>query len=332
MFRLGRDLALELARAHAEAPPRFPSIDPAAVAMEDGRPRVTGGGPKGRPAEGLVELGALLHWLATGEKAGRELAPGRSSARRSQHAPAPRGPAHPGLAPRRRDTRPSAAAAATALERALLPEAEGPSPWPLFRGATTRAGAFALDKGSGADAKGAAAPPAGLGSAWQSLVGAVVASPLLTRDLVVVGSADGRLFVLDRETGARVHEAKLASALEASPALHGRAILLGTDDGELLAVDVLRRPHPLSRAPGRDGALVAPARGRPRVRGRGRGQGPGLAPGPGGRDRQGRVEAQARPRVLVPRARGRPRARGQRRRAPARGRRDRRASRPGRCP
>ena len=52
----------------------------------------------------------------------------------------------------------AAAAAAAALERALLPEAEGPSPWPLFRGTPTRAGAFAVGQVPGADAKGVPAP------------------------------------------------------------------------------------------------------------------------------------------------------------------------------
>src|SRR5258708_19661534 len=64
VFALGGDLARELTRAHAASPPRHPSLEPAAVPMVDGRPRLEGGGPEGDPAEALLGLGALLHSLA----------------------------------------------------------------------------------------------------------------------------------------------------------------------------------------------------------------------------------------------------------------------------
>ena len=68
LFALGRALAAELARAQAETPPRYPDIDPARIEMgDDAKPRLgPGGAVKGREADGLLALGALLHQLATG--------------------------------------------------------------------------------------------------------------------------------------------------------------------------------------------------------------------------------------------------------------------------
>jgi hypothetical protein len=40
VLALARDLARELQRAHAETPPRHPPLEPAAIAMEDGKPRL----------------------------------------------------------------------------------------------------------------------------------------------------------------------------------------------------------------------------------------------------------------------------------------------------
>ena len=37
VFTLGRDLARELARLHAESPPRHPEIDPATIGFVDGK-------------------------------------------------------------------------------------------------------------------------------------------------------------------------------------------------------------------------------------------------------------------------------------------------------
>src|SRR5258708_16435188 len=65
VFTLGRDLARELARLHAESPPRHPEIDPATIAFVDGKPVLEGGDVTGEVAEDLLQLGALLQWLAT---------------------------------------------------------------------------------------------------------------------------------------------------------------------------------------------------------------------------------------------------------------------------
>src|SRR5689334_8988139 len=66
VLALGRDLARELARAHAESPPRHPEIEPATIAILDGRPVLEGGDSTGDVAEDLLQLGALLQSLATG--------------------------------------------------------------------------------------------------------------------------------------------------------------------------------------------------------------------------------------------------------------------------
>jgi outer membrane protein assembly factor BamB len=225
VFALGRDLALELARAHAESPPRFPGIEPSRIAMESGRPRLPGGESKGSAVGELLELGALLHSLAAGVTPdvswrldGPPPAEASSLRRRAVLA---------ALASPLCDVYATASAAASALERALHPEPPGSAPWPLFRGTPTRAGTGPTSL----------APPAGLGALWHAPLGAVVSSPLLTPDLVIALSADGRLVFLDRGTGTRIHEAKLASALESSPALLDRNLVLGTDDGEVLAID-----------------------------------------------------------------------------------------------
>src|SRR5260370_7098059 len=65
VLTLGRDLARELARAHAESPPRHPEIEPATIAFVDGKPVLEGGEVGGDVAEDLLQLGALLQGLAT---------------------------------------------------------------------------------------------------------------------------------------------------------------------------------------------------------------------------------------------------------------------------
>src|SRR5215470_14360654 len=64
---IGRDVVRELARAHGETPPRFPDVDPATIAVVDGKPRLEGGAAAGDPREALFRLGAIVHWAATGQ-------------------------------------------------------------------------------------------------------------------------------------------------------------------------------------------------------------------------------------------------------------------------
>jgi outer membrane protein assembly factor BamB len=226
VFTLGRDLARELARLHAESPPRHPEIDPATIGFVDGKPVLGGGETTGDVAEDLLQLGALLQWLATA-------APADVSWRLDGPPPADlssldRRAALAGLLSPRPDARyPSAAAAAEAFEAALNTTADTAVSWPLFRGDAARSGQ-----------RPTPAPLTGLLPAWDLPVGAVIASPILTARLVIAATTDGRLHFLERSTGRRVHEVKVASALESSPALAGFLLHLGTDDGELLGIDV----------------------------------------------------------------------------------------------
>lgn len=224
VFSLGRDLLLELARAHAES--RHPEIDPAAIPFAAGRPLLEGGDAGGDVAEDLLQLGALLHGLLTAVPA--------DVSWRLDGPPPPdlssleRRAALAGLtSPRPEERYPSAAVAAEAFEAALAPSPDAAAPWAVFRGDPARAGS-----------RPAAAPVTGLAPAWELALGPVIASPVLTARLVIVASADGRLHFLDRTSGRRVHALKVASALESSPALAGTVLHLGTDDGDVLGIDV----------------------------------------------------------------------------------------------
>ena len=65
---LAAELARELARAHGETPARHPDLDPAAVVVVDGHPRLDGGAPGSDVAEDLFRLGGVLFFMAKGER------------------------------------------------------------------------------------------------------------------------------------------------------------------------------------------------------------------------------------------------------------------------
>jgi outer membrane protein assembly factor BamB len=228
VLALGRDLARELARAHAESPPRHPELELGAIAMSDGGPRLPGGAASGDTAEDLFQLGALLTALATGTEAsvswrldGPPPAEMSTIGRRAVLGAL--------AAPRRSDRFASAGAAADALDAALTAAPGRPAAWPLFRG----------DPGRTGSRQGASA--ASLQPVWEAAIGPVVASPLVTADAVVAATADGRLLWLDRESGRTLHEMRLAAAIESSPALGDdqRTLHVGTDDGEMVGVDIV---------------------------------------------------------------------------------------------
>lgn len=228
VLALGRDLARELARAHAESPARHPDLELRSVAMSGGVPRLDGGSADGSTAEDLFQLGSLLIALATGREAdvswrldGPPPAPVSTLARRAVLGAL--------AAPRPADRFASAAAAAAALEEALAAAPAAPAPWPLFRGDAARTGARPGPS------------PASLLPVWEALLGPVVAAPVVTRGVVVAATADGRLVWLDRESGRVLHEMRLAAAAESSPALgeDQRTLHAGTDDGEVVGVDIV---------------------------------------------------------------------------------------------
>jgi len=224
---LAAELARELARAHAESPPRHPDLEPAAVVVVDGHPRLDGDAPGSDVAEDLFRLGGVLFFMAKGERPdvswrldGPPVGALSTLARQAALGAL--------SAPRTVDRFASASDAAAALEASVAPAPAAAPPWPMFRGDPSRRGA-----------RPAAAPARSLAATWEARVGAVTASPVLTPSLAIAPTADGRLVFLDRATGRRVHEMRLASAVESSPALTERVLHVGSDDGELVGVDVI---------------------------------------------------------------------------------------------
>src|SRR5947209_17484669 len=184
VFALGHALAVELARAHAEQPPRHPDLDPDAIAMADGAPRLAGGSAGGEVPEDLFRLGCLLSSLALGtapEVSWRLDGPPAaelSTVRRRAVLAAL-------AAPRRAERYGTAEEAAGELQAAAA-AAVPMAPWPLFRGDPARTGAR----------PGVVA--ARLRPVWRAAVGPVIASPVLTADLVLVPTSAGRLVFVDR--------------------------------------------------------------------------------------------------------------------------------------
>jgi outer membrane protein assembly factor BamB len=225
VLTLGAELARELARAHAESPPRHPDLEPAVVTIHDGKPRLESGASRGSEAEDLFTLGALLAWLATGVPPevswrldGVPAAPLSTLARRA---------ALLGLGgPRRAERFASAAEAGAALDTARRGSADATAPWPVFRGDAGRSGAGPVTPAAGA-----------FDAVWHARLGAVVASPIVAPGAVLVPTADGRLAFVDPLAGRVLHELPLGAAVESTPALAGGLAYVGTDDGELVAVD-----------------------------------------------------------------------------------------------
>src|SRR5262245_62842957 len=190
---LGRDLAQALAGAHAENPPRHPPLEPSAIEWVDGRPRLGPTTADGENGEDLFQLGALVHWMATGERPqpswrldGPPDAPLSSLTRRAVVSAL--------ATPVRAERFASAAEAADALSGALQARPEGAPPWPLFRGDASRTG--------GRGDAGALS----LTRLWNARLGAVSASPVVSSTLVLCPTTDGRLVFIDRANGRRVHE------------------------------------------------------------------------------------------------------------------------------
>jgi outer membrane protein assembly factor BamB len=227
VFGLGCDLARELCRAHAESPPRHPRLEADAIPLVDGKPSLGGSRPDGDAAEDLFLLGALLNALASGSRAqvswrldGPPPFAASSIARR--YVLEALGSSDPAT---RFHT---AEAALGALEGASRASPHLDSVWGLHRGDLARK-AY----------REAKAPAARLEGAWEALLGATVASPVLAGGLVVAPTSDGRLLFVDRGSGRRLHELPLASAVECSPALADQLVVVGTDDGEIVAVDLV---------------------------------------------------------------------------------------------
>jgi outer membrane protein assembly factor BamB len=223
VFAIGHALAAELARAHAEQPPRHPDLDPEAIPMSDGAPRLPGGSASGEATEDLFRLGCLLSSLALGTPAhvswrldGPPPAEASTVRRRAVLSTL--------AAARRADRYATAEEAARDLQAAVapLPTAAG---WPLFRGDPARTGSRP------------GVVVARLRPVWRLPSGPVVASPILTTDLVIVPSTDGRLLFIDRARGRLLHSVAIGAS-ECSPTLADGVLHVGTDEGLLLGIDV----------------------------------------------------------------------------------------------
>ena len=59
--------------------------------------------------------------------------------------------------------------------------------------------------------------------------------PLRSPARVVVGSSDGKLYVLDLASGKKVWEFEAGAPITASPAISGGRIIIGDGDGRLYA-------------------------------------------------------------------------------------------------
>jgi outer membrane protein assembly factor BamB len=223
VFAIGQALAAELARAHAEQPARHPDLDPDTIPMADGAPRLTGGDAAGETSEDLFRLGCLLSALALGTPAEpswrldgppeAEVSTVRRRAVLSTLA-----------APRRTDRYATAEEAARELLAATA-TAPAATAWPLFRGDAARTGARP------------AAGAARMRPLWRVAAGPVVASPILTADLVLVPATDGRLLFIDRTRGRVLHTVVIGPS-ECSPTLTDGVLHAGTDEGLLLGIDV----------------------------------------------------------------------------------------------
>jgi outer membrane protein assembly factor BamB len=64
----------------------------------------------------------------------------------------------------------------------------------------------------------------------------VDSSPVIAGGRVYVGSSDGRLYVLDLETGKKLSEFDAGSGITASPAIAGGRVVIGSQDGIIYAL------------------------------------------------------------------------------------------------
>jgi outer membrane protein assembly factor BamB len=229
LLELGRDLCRELARAHAETPPRHPDLDPSAIPTEGGRVRLDGGGPtQGDSAFDLFQVGCLLTGLALGREPdlswrldGPPQPPMSTAAARSALRALTASDAESRFA--------SAVAGAEAFEAALAPPLDPEAPWPMFRGGPGRSGA-----------RPAVDLPSRLEPVWDLRVGGVVSSPVLGTASCWALTDDGRLLFVDRRSG-RLQLSLPGGGVrvESSPALVGRLLVFGTDAGDLVTVDLV---------------------------------------------------------------------------------------------
>jgi len=122
----------------------------------------------------------------------------------------------------------AALAATAAYASALTAQNGGTEPAAMFRGGPARTGVY-TDAVSGRTL---------LGLQWRFVTeGDVIGSPAVSRDLVYIGSGDGRMYALDRATGAVRWSRDMGSPIASSPAVGTRRVFFGTRDGRFHALD-----------------------------------------------------------------------------------------------
>ncbi|MEM6794164.1 MAG: PQQ-binding-like beta-propeller repeat protein [Acidobacteriota bacterium] len=101
--------------------------------------------------------------------------------------------------------------------------------WPTFRGGVARLGTAKLESAAFREA------PRRL---WRFDAGGTVeSSPTLWRDLVLVGSFDGRLFAVERASGELRWQKKTGGLVRASPSVANGAVYFGSDDDFFYALE-----------------------------------------------------------------------------------------------
>jgi outer membrane protein assembly factor BamB len=61
----------------------------------------------------------------------------------------------------------------------------------------------------------------------------VDSSPVIAAGRVYIGSGDGKLYVLDAQTGKKLSEFDAGAGISASPAVAGGKVVIGAQDGRL---------------------------------------------------------------------------------------------------
>ena len=102
----------------------------------------------------------------------------------------------------------------------------------------TRSGTTGENSASPDQATSAAADlPLTLITDWRSTTGGnVFASPTVLDDVVVIGSMDGTIYSMDRESGDQGWRVPTGEAVRSSAAVSGGLVIVGGDDGVLRAI------------------------------------------------------------------------------------------------
>ncbi|MGQ9582985.1 MAG: outer membrane protein assembly factor BamB family protein [Thermoplasmatota archaeon] len=122
---------------------------------------------------------------------------------------------------------PSAGAPAAPLQPAPAGSGRGTEDWPQFQCDASRAGTTSSQ------------PPRVNTTLWSLQTGgAVESSPAVWGDALFAGSGDGRLYALNRSTGALLWSAQTGGPIRSSPAVAGGCVYVGSDDGGLHAFNL----------------------------------------------------------------------------------------------